>query len=109
VPWIADEERVACDPLGHDCWRVRARYGFMDAPDVSLALELCAAHGLACEPMDTSYFLSREKILAVAGGAGMALWRERLFAALARNAGSITDYFNIPSNRVVELGMQVEI
>jgi KUP system potassium uptake protein len=109
VPWIADAGRVACEPLGHDCWRVRARYGFTDAPDVSLALELCSAHGLACEPMDTSFFLSREKILAVAGAGGMALWRERLFAALARNAGSLTDYFNIPSNRVVELGTQVEI
>ncbi|HSN20743.1 MAG TPA: potassium transporter Kup [Usitatibacter sp.] len=109
VPWIAAGEQVACETLGHDCWRVRARYGFMDRPDVTLALERCAPHGLAFEPMDTSYFLSREKIVPVEGAGGMALWRERLFAVLARNAGSITDYFNIPSNRVVELGTQVEI
>jgi len=109
VPWVAPEERVVCEPLGNDCWRVRARYGFMDRPDVGLALELCAPSGLVYEPMDVSYFLSREKIVPVAGTEGMALWRERLFAVLARNAGSITDYFNIPTNRVVELGTQVEI
>ena len=61
--------------------------------------------------MDVSYFLSREKIVPVAGtgGDGMAFWRDRLFAAMARNAGSVTDYFNIPTNRVVELGSRVEI
>ena len=109
VPWIAPEERVVCEPLGNECWRVRARYGFMDRPDVGLALELCAPSGLVFEPMDVSYFLSREKIVPVAGSDGMALWRDRLFAILARNAGSITDFFNIPTNRVVELGTQVEI
>jgi KUP system potassium uptake protein len=109
VPWVPPEERVTCEPLGNDCWRVKARYGFMDRPDVGLALELCAPSGLQFDPMDVSYFLSREKIVPVAGTAGMALWRDRIFAALARNAGSITDYFNIPTNRVVELGTQVEI
>ena len=109
VPWVAPEDRVACEPLGNDCWRVRARYGFMDRPDVGLALELCAPHGLAFDPMDVSYFLSRETIVPVGAAGGMALWRERIFAALARNAGSITDYFNVPANRVVELGTQVEI
>jgi KUP system potassium uptake protein len=62
--------------------------------------------------METSFFLSREKIVPVTGnvgGTGMALWRERMFAAMARNAGNITDYFNIPTNRVIELGTRVEI
>ena len=109
VPWVSPEERVVCESLGNDCWRVKARYGFMDRPDVGLALELCGPYGLVFEPMDVSYFLSREKIVPVAGSEGMALWRDRLFAVLARNAGSITDFFNIPTNRVVELGTQVEI
>jgi KUP system potassium uptake protein len=109
VPWVSGEERVACARLAAQCWIVRARYGFMDRPDVGLALELCAPSGLVFEPMDVSYFLSREKIVPVAGSDGMALWRDRLFAILARNAGSITDFFNIPTNRVVELGTQVEI
>jgi KUP system potassium uptake protein len=109
VPWVRMEDRVACERLGHECWRVSVRYGFMNQPDVGLALELCGAQGLQLDPMDVSYFLSREKIVPVEGGEGMALWRDRLFAFLARNAGSVTDFFNIPTNRVVELGTRVEI
>jgi KUP system potassium uptake protein len=59
--------------------------------------------------METSFFLSREKIVPIGSGRALASWRERLFAAMARNAGNITDYFNIPANRVVELGTRVEI
>ena len=72
-------------------------------------LELCAPLGLTLEPMEVSYFLSREKIVSAEHDRGMAQWRDRLFAALARNAGSVTDFFNIPTNRVVELGTRVEI
>jgi KUP system potassium uptake protein len=113
VPWVPFQDRVVCEPLGNDCWRVDVRYGFMNRPDVMRALELCGPHGLEFAPMETSFFLSREKIVPVAAKAseskGMALWRERMFAAMARNAGNITDYFNIPANRVVELGTRVEI
>ncbi len=110
VPWVPFEERVLCERLGNNCWRVRVRYGFMNPPDVMRALEVCGALGLEFEPMATSFFLSREKIVPGARGAGsMARWREHLFAAMARNAGNVTDYFNIPSNCVVELGTRVEI
>jgi KUP system potassium uptake protein len=112
VPWLPFTERVVCQRLGHGCWRVRVRYGFMNRPDVTRALELCGDFGLEFDLMETSFFLSREKIVPVAGnvdGDGMALWRERMFAAMARNAGNITDYFNIPTNRVIELGTRVEI
>ncbi|HZQ75577.1 MAG TPA: potassium transporter Kup [Burkholderiales bacterium] len=109
VPWVSFDERVKCERLGHDCWRVRVRYGFMNRPDVLAALELCGALGLEFREMETSFFLSREKVVPVPGREGMALWRERLFAAMARNAGNVTDYFNIPTNRVVELGTRVEI
>jgi KUP system potassium uptake protein len=110
VPWVSFAERVKCERLGHGCWRVRVRYGFMNRPDVTRALELCAAMGLDCIMMETSFFLSREKIVPVPGGpSSMAMWRERMFAAMARNAGNITDYFNIPTNRVIELGTRVEI
>lgn len=88
---------------------MRLRYGFMNRSDITADLELCAACGLEFDLMETSFFLSREKIVPVKGGAGMALWRDRLFAAMARNAGSITDFFNIPTNRVIELGTRVEI
>jgi KUP system potassium uptake protein len=103
VPWVPFEERVRLEKLRNNCWRVRVRYGFMNQLDVMRALELCGALGLEFEPMETSFFLSREKIVP------MASWRDRLFAAMARNAGNVTDYFNIPTNRVIELGTRVEI
>ena len=109
VPWVAPHDQVGCEHLMNNCWRVSARYGFMDRPDVVRALEMCAPYGLQPEPMEVSYFLSREKIVCGSGTEGMAPWRDRLFAAMARNAGSITDFFNVPTNRVVELGTRVEI
>jgi KUP system potassium uptake protein len=109
VPFVEPEERVVCKRLAHDCWLVTARYGFMETPDVGLALELCGPQGLQLEPMEVTYFLSREKIVPSVRVEGMALWRDKIFAAMARNAGDITDFFNIPTNRVVELGTRVEL
>ncbi|MEK6592395.1 MAG: potassium transporter Kup [Pseudomonadota bacterium] len=108
VPWVPFNERVTVEVLGNGCWRVRIHFGFKNRTDVPRALELCHSHGLAFEMMETSFFLSRETLIPVAGG-GMALWRERLFAAMARNASSVVEYFNIPTNRVIELGTQIEI
>src|SRR5688572_16742257 len=109
-PWVPEKERVVCQKLAHGCWRVRMSYGFMDRPDVTRALKLCAKSGIAFEMMETSFFLSRELIVPTERGvAGMALWRDRMFAAMARNAGTITDYFKIPTNRVIELGTRVQI
>jgi KUP system potassium uptake protein len=110
VPWVSFEERVTCERLGHGCWRVRVRYGFMNRPDVMRALEVCGALGLEFDFMQTSFFLSRQQVVPAPGGIlHMARWRERMFAAMARNAGNITDYFNIPTNRVIELGTKVEV
>jgi KUP system potassium uptake protein len=109
VPWVPSARRVASERLIDDCWRITARYGFMERPDVVLALEHCAPGGLRIDPMQVSYFLSREKIVPGTRGRGGVRWRDRVFAAMARNAGSITDFFNIPTNQVVELGTRVEI
>ena len=109
TPWVSNKERVICQKLGDGCWRVRVSYGFLDRPDITKALGQCAGAGLPMEMMETSFFLSRELIAAAEGGAGMARWRDRIFAAMARNAGSITDFFNIPPNRVIELGTRIEI
>jgi KUP system potassium uptake protein len=103
VPWVSFEERVRCDRIAGECWRVSVRYGFMNSPDVVEALGLCGAFGLEADLMETSFFLSREQIVPVAS------WRDRLFAAMVRNAGNVTDFFNIPANRVIELGTRVEI
>ena len=110
VPWVPFSERAKIERLGNGAFRLGLRYGYMNRPDVSQGLELCGGYGLDFNLMETSFFLSREKIVPVGGRAGgMALWRERLFAVMARNAGSIVDYFNIPTNRVIELGTRVEI
>ena len=108
-PFAPSAERLTCERLPHDCWRVTARYGFMENPDVALALARCAPFGLEVEPMEVTYFLSREKILRGERGNWLVRWRDRLFAAMARNAGDATDFFNIPTNRVVELGTRVEL
>jgi KUP system potassium uptake protein len=109
VPWVASDERVSCEEIAPACWRVSARYGFMDRPDIGNALEVCSPQGLRIDPMEVSYFVSREKIVRGLDSDGMAPWRNRIFAAMARNSSDASDYFNIPTNRVVELGTQVEI
>ncbi len=110
VPWVPFDERVSVESLGHDCWRVAARFGFKNRTDVPQALEVAREQGLEIDPMQTSYFLSRESVVPVEDvPGGMALWRERLFAAMARNSGNAADYFHLPANRVIELGTKVEI
>jgi len=108
VPWVGAEERAKVETMGHGFWRVTLSFGFMDTPDVPRALDLCAAHGLSIPQFETSYFLSRETIVPTPGP-GMAQWREKLFAAMSRNAGSVADYFRLPDNAVVELGTRVQI
>ena len=109
-PWVPFQQRVQVRRLGHGCFRATLRFGFMNRPDVMQALEIAGDLGLEFDPMQTSFFLSRETVVPVTGlPGGMALWRERLFAAMARNAGNAADYFNLPANRVIELGTKVEI
>jgi KUP system potassium uptake protein len=108
IPFVPEKDRIELTGLGHNCYQVDARFGFMDNPDVPAALALCAPHGLQFNPLETSFFLSRESVIASSGD-GMALWRERLFAAMVRNSGSVVEYFNIPPNRVIELGTQVAL
>ena len=109
VPYVAEEERAQAEPLGHGFFRVLLRYGFMEDPAVPKALERVQAPGLSLRPPETTYFLGRETLIASRRLGGMALWRERLFAWMARNATTATAYFCLPPNRVVELGAQVEI
>jgi KUP system potassium uptake protein len=108
IPHIDESERIEIWPLGNDFYKLFVIYGFKDETNVTSALELCAAQGLEFNMMDTSFFLSRETLIPSAKP-GMALWREKLFISMARNAGSVTTYFQIPTNRVVELGTQVEL
>ncbi|UJP05872.1 MAG: potassium transporter Kup [Nitrosomonas sp.] len=108
IPRVSDNERVTIKALAGNCYRVTVRYGYKEEPDLPAALQLCKQPGLELEPLKTSYFISREIIVPTPGG-GMALWQERLFAAMARNAGNAAEYFKLPANRVLELGTRIEI
>jgi KUP system potassium uptake protein len=108
VPWIGFDQRLSVEALGHDCWQVTLNFGFKNDPDVPEALQLLAGIGIPLPDMDTSYFLSRD-IVMPSLGKGMALWREKLFASMHRNASAAADFLNLPANRVVELGAKVVI
>lgn len=108
VPHIRAEQRVQLEKLREGFHRVIARYGFMEDPNVPEVLNQCRPLGLELDWMNTTFFLSRETIIATKQP-GMWLWREKLFSFLSRNAQRPTDFFRLPANRVVELGMQVEM
>jgi KUP system potassium uptake protein len=108
VPWVPAAERIWIDQLGQGFYRLTVYFGFMDRPDVSQALRLTKKSGLTLDPAETWFLLSRTTVIP-SRRKGMALWRERLFAAMARNARTAADYFNIPSSQVIELGTKLEI
>jgi KUP system potassium uptake protein len=108
VPHVRAAGRITLEKMREGFHRVIARYGFMEDPNVPEVLDQCRPLGLEFDSMTITYFLSRETILATKAP-GMMMWRERLFAFLSRNAQRPTDFFRIPANRVVELGMQVEM
>ena len=108
VPWVPMHERVDVTPLGHGFWRVTLHFGFMNTPDVPKALELTRPHGLQIPVFETSYFLSRETVVPAADS-GVSTWRDRLFAAMSRQAVGVVEFFRLPGNAVVELGTRVQI
>jgi KUP system potassium uptake protein len=108
VPHVATADRVSVQPLGQDMFNVRVQYGFMEDPNVPEALLQAREGGLMVDLDDTTYFLGRETII-VTRRRGMAIWREKLFVLMARNAVRATAFFRLPPERVVELGVQVEV
>ena len=107
VPEIEPEERVRIERFPHGVYRVIARYGFMESPDVKEILAYCVADGIPAKPAETSFFLGRERLIPT-GTSGLSRWRKKLFIIMSRNARSATEFFGIPPNRVVELGAQIE-
>jgi KUP system potassium uptake protein len=108
VPYVDPDKRFEMTDLGDGFYRVVLHYGFMEETDVPAALKAFPQCGAPFEMMQTSFFLSRQTLLA-ADKPGMAVWRERLFAWMMRNAATPMEFFRLPTNRVVELGSQVEI
>jgi KUP system potassium uptake protein len=107
IPEVPPERGLALEKLGHGFVRVVGTYGFMQSPDIPALLSRAAEQGVRLPPLDTSYYLGRER-LVLTGHAKMHRWRKKLFAVMARNARSATEFFQIPPNRVIEIGAQIE-
>jgi len=108
VPWVPLIERINIHDLGNNCFQLNIYYGFKDEPDIPVVLELCKQYGQAFDMMSTSFFISRQTIVT-SPGPGIARWRKHLFIWMSRNARGAADYYQIPPNRVIELGARVEI
>lgn len=108
VPRIGDEERVNIEPIADGFWRVEMTFGYMETPNVPKGLAILRKRGFKFDIMSTSFFLSRRSIRPAAQS-GMPLWQDRLFISLAKNANDATDFFQIPTGRVVEVGTQVTV
>nr|WP_251369582.1 potassium transporter Kup [Polynucleobacter sp. AP-Elch-400A-B2] len=109
VPYVNDQERLSINDLGGNIFLVRAVYGFKESPDINKVLSLLSEQkNIEFNLMDTSFFVARDTIVPSANP-GMALWREKLFGWMMQNAAKPSDFFKIPTNRLVELGAKVEI
>ncbi len=107
-PYVFENERIKFESKGMGLYRIVATYGFMENPDIQYILQFCREKGLSCNLEDTTFFLGRETVIP-SDKPGMAIWREHLFSYMSKNAARATDYFNIPPNQVIEVGVQVEI
>jgi KUP system potassium uptake protein len=108
VPYVDEEDRIEIMDLGQGFFRMIVRYGFMQETDIPAILKSVENCGPKFKMMDTSFFLARQTLIA-SERPGMALWREKLFSWMLRNAETAMEFFKLPTNRVVELGSQVEI
>lgn len=107
-PFVTKGNRLLINDLGKSFYRVKVFYGFMQTPDVPAALDLCASLGLPFDMMDTTFFTSRALIVS-APTPGMMKWREWIFIMMSKNAMNATEFFKIPTNRVIEMGTRIEI
>ncbi len=108
TPTLSDSERITIEQVNEDFWLVSMRFGYMESPNIPLGLALLRKTGFKFDIMSTSFFLSRRSIRPAAQSA-MPLWQDHLFMSLARNATDATDFFQIPTGRVVEVGTQVTV
>jgi KUP system potassium uptake protein len=109
VPWTDLEERVSVERVDDKFWRAQARHGFMEHPDIQEILAECKAKGAEIDLDDVTYYVGRETVVPRENGKGMVRWQELLFAAMGRNAERISDYLDLPCDRVVEIGREIEI
>ena len=109
IPYVAEEERFEVEQLEQRFYRISMYYGFKDQPNIPLALERAYTElGFEFDMMQMSFFISRDRLIHTVGD-GLSPWREKLFISMQRNTSPVSDFYQIPPNRVVELGSQIEI
>jgi KUP system potassium uptake protein len=107
-PYVLNEDRLEIKEVGQKFYHVKVHYGFMQTPNVPRIIEMCRFHGINLTWEETTFFFGRETLIAT-DRVGMAKWRESLFIFLSRNAQTAMEFFRIPPNKVIELGIQVEL
>ena len=107
-PHVPDSERLTSEDLGHGVWRAIGRYGYMESPDVAALVERLRAAGVKIDPMSTTYYFNREMVLT-GGDTPLWEWQKSLYAFLSRNARPAKDYFRIPPNQIIEIGLPIQL
>ena len=109
VPWVAPRSRLTVEEIAPRFWRAKARYGFMERPDIPGLLRAAHAEGCALDLSDVTYYIGHETVVSSEDGKGLPRWLEALFAAMQRNSAHVSDYFKLPRDRVVEIGREIAI
>ncbi len=109
VPWLASRERITVTEIVPNFWRAEARYGFMERPDIPELLRTARSHGCTIDDHDVTYYVGHETVVRREDGHGLPAWQEAVFAMMERNAVHVSDFFSLPSDRVVEIGRQISI
>jgi KUP system potassium uptake protein len=109
VPWVSSRDRISIEQVATNYWRADARFGFMEHPLLPELLATSKSLGCTVDLDDVTYYVGRETVIAREDGRGLPAWQERIFIVMERNAVHVSDYFNLPSDQVVEIGRQVAI
>ena len=109
MPWLASGERITIKEVAPKFWRAEARYGFMERPNIPELLMTSKSLGCPVDLSDVTYYVGHETIVGLEDGKGLPAWQESLFAMMERNAVHVSDFFSLPSDKVVEIGRQISI
>ncbi|HZB93284.1 MAG TPA: KUP/HAK/KT family potassium transporter, partial [Stellaceae bacterium] len=109
VPWLDDATRLTFTEIAPRFWRAKARYGFMERPDIPALLRNAHAGGCGLDLADVTYYVGHETVVATEEGSGLPRWVELLYAAMQRNSAHVSDYFKLPRDAVVEIGREIAI
>jgi KUP system potassium uptake protein len=109
VPWLTSADRISVTQIAPNFWRADARYGFMERPDIPALFLACKASGCIVDPNDVTYYVGHETVVGRKDLKGLPAWQERIFAMMERNATHVSDFFNLPTDQVVEIGRLISI